>query len=219
MPLNFSWTLASSSLAAAFSTVSALSFCCLTVFQPPQLTTATVWIEACLLWYSLYLFSGFVFCVVDVISLFQHQTHFPPLSPQHMPVVAVGVICAISRLCSEKCHSMCERPSSLQFLTEGWPERCWHQHKGTHSEWRLYLPYSNKAKSLQLTHSDRLQKIWKWNNLFFPFLELSVFGLSIAITFWQIMIEEMEVGCFFLCGCYFALNSAIPLLFSLQVQL
>lgn len=41
VPLKMYWALASFSLAAALSTLSALSFCCLTVLQPPRLSSAT----------------------------------------------------------------------------------------------------------------------------------------------------------------------------------
>lgn len=53
VPLKMYWTLASCSLAAVFSTVSALSFCCLTAFQLPRFNTASAWIKACLQWDSL----------------------------------------------------------------------------------------------------------------------------------------------------------------------
>lgn len=115
------WTLASFSLAAALSTVSALSFCCLTWFQHLRLTTATVWIKAGLQWYSLYLFSRFF---VSFFFFFGAYISVPtpeplmPLSPQHIPVVAIGIICTISRHCSEKCHTVFVRALHLSIFQQ-----------------------------------------------------------------------------------------------------
>lgn len=41
-----------------------------------------------------------------------------PLSPQHIPVVAIGIICTISRLCSEKCHTVFVRALHLSILQQ-----------------------------------------------------------------------------------------------------
>lgn len=68
-------------------------------------------------------------------------------------------------------HSICESPSSLHSSTEDWPESCWHQHKGAHSEWRLYLPYSNKQSLCSLL----IQPAFRIYRNKIPFLELSVF--------------------------------------------
>lgn len=150
-------TLASFSLAAALSTVSALSFCCLTWFQRLRLTTATVWIKAGLQWYSLYLFSRFL-CLFFLFLFFfwylylcsNTRTTYAFVTPAHSSGYNWNYLYNKQALFWKMPHSICESPSSLHFSTENWPESCWHQHKGAHTEWRLYLPYSNKQSLCSL---------------------------------------------------------------------
>lgn len=167
------WTLASFSLAAAFSTVSAISFSCLTVIQPPRLTSATVWIKACFYWYSLYLFPRCSFFLVCCFSFLIIGCYFPVPAPDSF---YVSVTSAHAFACSRnypynklalswKCHSMCESPSSLLFFffffNRGltWELLASAQRLTHWMEALSSLSYQGKVSAAP--QSARLQKIWK----------------------------------------------------------